>query len=59
MALGSLKKGNSADITVFDPSETWVVNPQTFLSKGKNTPIEGTLLKGKIKATFFNGRKIY
>ena len=59
MAIGSLKKGSNADITVFDPSETWIVNSQTFLSKGKNTPIEGTLLKGKIKATFFKGRKIY
>ena len=59
MAIGNLKKGSNADITVFDPSETWIVNSQTFLSKGKNTPIEGTLLKGKIKATFYKGRKIY
>jgi len=59
MAIGNLKKGSNADITVFDPSETWIVNSQTFLSKGKNTPLEGTLLKGKIKATFYKGRKIY
>lgn len=59
MPIGSLEKGHNADITVFDPSETWIVSPQTFLSKGKNTPIGGSLLKGKIKATFFKGRKIY
>ncbi len=57
--IGNLKNGTSGDITIFDPNATWTVDPQNFISKGKNTPLEGALLKGKIKATFFQGIKVY
>jgi dihydroorotase len=57
--LGTLKPGNTADITLFDPNREWVVDPAVFLSKGKNTPLKGTLLKGKIMATFYLGKPVY
>ena len=59
MDIGNLKKGTSAEITVFDPSETWLVDTGTFISKGKNTPLAGSMLKGKVKATFYQGIKVY
>lgn len=57
--LGTLKAGSSADIMVFDPDREWVVNPRTFASKGKNTPLEGATLSGQVMMTFYRGEKVY
>ena len=35
---GRLTPGAKADIVIFDPEETWVVDPIKFESKGHNTP---------------------
>ncbi len=53
--LGTLKPGSPADVTVFDPQKEWVVNPDDFASKGKNTPLAGHVLKGKVMATIYGG----
>ena len=52
---GSLRVGSPADVTVFDPQAEWVVNPAEFVSKGKNTPLEGARLKGRVMATIVDG----
>jgi dihydroorotase len=57
--LGTLLPGRPADITVFDPHETWKVNTSKFESKGKNTPLEGKTLKGKVKVTYYSGKKVF
>ena len=57
--LGTLAKGTKADITVFSPDTEWTVDTGKFLSKGKNTPLNGTKLKGKVMATIFNGNAVY
>ncbi len=57
--LGTLQKGATADITVFDPDKEWTVDTNNFLSKGKNTPLNGEILKGKIEATIYNGNLVY
>jgi dihydroorotase len=57
--LGTLKAGTSADITIFDPAKEWVVDTSTFISKGKNTPLGGSLMKGKVMATIYNGKLVY
>jgi dihydroorotase len=57
--LGTLKIGSSADITLFDPNLEWVVDPAKFASKGKNTPLGGTKLKGKVTATIYKGKVVY
>ena len=59
MDLGTLKPGSPADITIFDPKKEWVVDSSKFVSKGKNTPLEGSILKGKVMATIFAGRFVY
>jgi dihydroorotase len=53
--LGSLFIGNPADITIFDAEYTWVVKTENFISKGKNSPLDGVSLKGKVVTTIFNG----
>lgn len=57
--LGSLTVGSPADVTVFDPNHEWVVDTKDFASRGKNTPLSGEKLKGKVMATIFNGKVVY
>ena len=57
--LASLEPGTPADIVVFDPDLEWEVDPQKFESKGKNTPLRGTILKGKVVATLVEGKIVY
>lgn len=57
--LGTLAIGAPADITIFDPERSWVVDASAFTSKGKNTPLAGSTLKGKVMATIFQGKLVY
>ena len=56
---GTLKIGAPADITVFDPYKEWTVDPSSFVSKGKNTPLAGRVLKGRAMATIYGGKLVY
>lgn len=55
----ALVAGAQADITVFNPDKSWVVNTAEFISKGKNTPLAGEMLRGKIILTIYRGRIMY
>ena len=57
--LGTLKPGVPADITLFDPQADWVVDAAGFASKGKNTPLDGATLRGKVMATLVGGEFAY
>jgi dihydroorotase len=57
--LGSLKAGTAADVTIFDPNMEWTVDTKNFVSKGKNTPLNGGRLKGKVIATIYQGKIVY
>ncbi|MBA7687546.1 Dihydroorotase [subsurface metagenome] len=57
--LGTLDIGTSADITIFDPDLEWLVDTKAFASKGKNTPLAGSRLKGKVMATISQGKLVY
>jgi dihydroorotase len=56
---GRLAKGTAADITVFDPSMRWLVEPAAFLTKGRNTPYAGSTLTGRAVCTVVQGRVAY
>ena len=56
---GSLRKGSVADVTVFDPAREWTVEPDQFLSKGRNTPYKGMRLKGRATCTIVGGRIVH
>ncbi len=56
---GRLSLGSDADITIFDPDEEWVIDPEKFASKGRNTPFAGRTVKGKVKYTIVGGKVIY
>ncbi len=57
--LGTLEVGAPADICLFDLHKEWVVDTSKFASKGKNTPLAGQTLKGKVMATFYMGMPVY
>ncbi len=58
-SLGTLAPGAPGDVTLFDPDREWLVDTQTFASKGRNTPLAGSRLKGRVMATLFGGRLVY
>ena len=58
-SLASLAQGTTADLVLFDPELEWIVDVNEFASKGKNTPLEGTRLKGRALATITYGRIVY
>ncbi len=55
----TLRPGQPADIVIFDPEQLWTVDPTTFASKGKNTPIRGQQLKGQVMLTMVNGKIVF
>jgi dihydroorotase len=57
--LGTLKLDAQADVVIFDPNAEWAVNPDEFVSKGKNTPLAGAVLKGKVIVTVYGGVVVY
>ena len=57
--LGSLAEGAPGDVLVFDPNAEWVVEPERFASKGKNTPLAGRTLRGRVVATIYGGKVVY
>ena len=57
--LGTLKPGSPADVTIFDPDAEWTVDASRFASKGRNTPLDGTKLRGRVTATLAGGRVVY
>ena len=59
MKLGSICVGAPADISVINPHLEWTVNTANFVSKGHNTPLEGSKLKGKVTATVYAGQVVY
>ena len=56
---GTLAKGSVGDVTVFDPSREWTVDPARFKSKGRNTPYGGRKLRGQAVRTIVGGRIVY
>jgi dihydroorotase len=57
--LGTLAIGAPADVTIFDPNIEWVVDTNDFASKGRNTPLAGEQLKGRVMATIFQGNLVH
>ena len=56
---GRLAIGLEADLVLFDPNQEWTVEPESFLSLGRNTPFAGKTLKGKVKYTMVGGELVY
>ncbi|HYM14923.1 MAG TPA: dihydroorotase [Dehalococcoidia bacterium] len=57
--LGTLATGAPADVVLLDPESSWIVDPARFVSKGKNTPLAGVRLTGRVVATIAAGRIVH
>ncbi len=55
----SLRPGQRADIVIFDPEQSWTVDRDAFVSKGKNTPLHGQQLKGQVLLTMLGGTVVF
>jgi dihydroorotase len=54
-----LVEGAPADLVVFDRSERWTVTADGLASRGKNTPLLGMELAGRVLVTLAAGRIAY
>jgi dihydroorotase len=54
-----LAEGSAASIVVFDRSAEWQVSPATLLSRGKNSPLLGQTLRGRVLLTTSMGFPTY
>ena len=55
----TLGPGSVADIVLIDPEMEWVVDTDSFASKGKNTPFQGARFRGKVVGTMVGGEFRY
>lgn len=56
---GGIEKGMPADLTAFDLTAEWTVDPAKFCSMGRATPFEGARLRGKCAFTMVDGKIIF
>ncbi len=56
---GEIKEGGVADLTIADLNTEWTVDPEKFVSKGKNNPFKGYKLFGEVEYTLVNGEIKY
>jgi dihydroorotase len=56
---GGLVEGAPADLVVFDRAEGWSVTAAALRSKGKNTPLLGRDLPGRVLLTIAGGRTAF
>ena len=54
----SLRKGEKAEVVLFDPEEEYLVTEDFIQSKSKNTPFLGKTIKGRVKKVILED-KIY
>ncbi len=55
----SLTPGTPADLVLFDPDAGWTVDVSKFASMGRNTPLDGVTLRGRVGATVVGGRIMF
>lgn len=56
---GTLQVGKEADVVIIDPDAEYVIDKNTFVSKGRNTPFHGRKVKGKVMTTICGGKIVY
>lgn len=54
-----IEKGSAANLCIFDLSKKWRLSEENMLSRGKNTPLIGQKIKGRVITTIYDGRISY
>lgn len=55
---GGLVEGAVANIAIYDPQHTFVVNPTEHASKSSNSPYNGMELSGQVTDVFYRGQRV-
>lgn len=53
---GDISPGKIADVVIIDPVKEYVIDPETFASKGRNTPFGGKKVRGMVKWVIKEGK---
>jgi dihydroorotase len=56
---GTLSPGAVADVCIFDPERTWLLDTNSMHSNGYNTPFLGWEMKGRVLHTVLAGKHVY
>lgn len=51
--------GEPANLTALDMQKSWKVNPNTFYTLGRSTPLAGQTLTGQVVATWYQGTQVF
>lgn len=57
--VGSLAVAGAADVAIVDPDREWTVDTAAFASRGRNTPLQGWKLKGRVLGTISRGKLVH
>jgi len=56
---GVLRKGAAADLCLFHPERSWLVEAGKLPGKAQNTPFDGRALEGRVIGTWKAGRRVF
>lgn len=56
---GCLDIGKIADLIIVDLDDEYLIDKETFISKGKNTPFHGRKVTGRVIETLVGGKTVY
>ena len=56
---GVLRKGAAADLCLFHPERSWLVEAGKLPGKAQNTPFDGRVLEGMVIGTWKAGRRVF
>ncbi len=59
LPLGRLGVGSSADVCIFAPEQSWILDPTEMVSLGQNTPFLNHEFHGRVTHTILQGRIVY
>jgi dihydroorotase len=51
-------EGSQANLIVFNPDETWLVDADHLASRSRNTPYQGMKLRGRVRHTIYRGEAV-
>jgi dihydroorotase len=56
---GVLRKGAAADLCLFHPERSWLVEAGKLPGKAQNTPFDGRALEGRVIGTWKAGKRVF
>ncbi|MGH9206132.1 MAG: dihydroorotase, partial [Acidimicrobiales bacterium] len=55
---GPVVAGAVANLCIFDPNDSWTVEPAAMASRSRNTPYAGRKVTGRVRHTIYRGEPV-